>query len=136
MKITSFNFTIEVSKDENGYSNNYYVDVTNNGVNISNPYVTQSAEQVMFITKLIHDFIAQSIDFNTRVDDFNRDYNLEQYAPQLSSDISTEEAEAIEAAKLSSQQELESAIPQPSDSPVGTTDPESIEVVDSGDRLE
>ena len=90
----------------------------------------------MFITKLIHDFIAQSIDFNTRVDDFNRDYNLEQYAPQLSSDISTEEAEAIEAAKLSSQQELESAIPQPSDSPVGTTDPESIEVVDSGDRLE
>lgn len=129
MKITSFNFTIEVSKDENGYSNNYYVDITNNGVNISNPYVTQSAEQVMFITKLIHDFIAQSIAFNTRVDGFNRDYNLEQYAL-------TEVAEAIAAAKLSAQLELESSVPQPSDSPVGTTDSESIEVVDSRDRLE
>lgn len=129
MKITSFNFTIEVSKDENGYSNNYYVDVTNNGVNISNPYVTQSAEQVMFITKLIHDFIAQSIDFNTRVDGFNRDYNLEQYAL-------TEEAKGIAAAKLSAQLEVESAVPQSSDSPVGTTDSESIEVIDVGDRLE
>lgn len=129
MKITNFSFTLEVSKDDNSYSNNYYVDVNNNGVNISNPYVTQSAEQVMFITKLIHDFIAQSIYFNTRVDGFNRDYNLEQYAL-------TEEAKAIAAAKLSAQLELESASAQPSDSPVGTTDSESIEVVDAGDRLE
>lgn len=80
MKLTSFNCTIELSKDENGYSNNYYIDVTDKGVSISHPYVTQSQEQVMFITKLIHDFIVASIAFNDRVDGFNRDNHLEQYA--------------------------------------------------------
>lgn len=80
MKLTSFNCTIEVSKDENGYSNNYYVDVNDKGVSISHPYVTQTPEQVMFVTKLIHDFIAASIGFNDRVDGFNRDNHLEQYA--------------------------------------------------------
>jgi hypothetical protein len=85
MKLTSFNCTIELSKDENGYSNNYYVDVTDKGVSISHPYVVQSQEQVMFVTNLIHDFIAASIAFNTRVDGFNRDNHLEQYALQVSS---------------------------------------------------
>lgn len=82
MKLTSFNCTIEVSKDENGYSNNYYVDVTDKGVSISHPYVNQSPEQVMFITKLVHDFIGVALGFNARVDGFNRDNHLEQYAPQ------------------------------------------------------
>lgn len=84
MKLTSFNCTIELSKDENGYSNNYYIDVTDKGVSISHPYVVQSQEQVMFVTNLIHDFIAASIAFNTRVDGFNRDNHLEQYALQVS----------------------------------------------------
>lgn len=84
MKLTSFNCTIELSKDENGYSNNYYVDVTDKGVSISHPYVVQSQEQVMFVTNLIHDFIAASIDFNNRVDRFNFDNHLEQYAPKVS----------------------------------------------------
>ena len=39
MKLISFNCTIEASKDENGYSNNYYVDITEQGVTISHPYV-------------------------------------------------------------------------------------------------
>ena len=80
MKLISFNCTIEVSKDVNGYSNNYYVDVTDKGVSISHPYLTQSPEQAMFVTKLIHDFIATTIDFNTRIDGFNHDSHLEQYA--------------------------------------------------------
>lgn len=80
MKLISFNCTIEVSKDENGYSNNYYVDVTDKGVSISHPYVTQSQQQTMFVTKLIHDFISASIAFNDRVDRFNFDNHLEQYA--------------------------------------------------------
>lgn len=129
MKITSFSCSIELNKDENGYSNHYYVDVTERGVTVSNPYVTQTTEQVMFVANLIHDFIAQAINFNRRVDNFNLDNPLEQYAP-------TEEAEAIAAAKLSAQQELESASAQPSDSPVGTTESESTELVDVGDRLE
>lgn len=81
MKLTSFNCTIEVSKDENGYSNNYFVDVTDKGVSISHPYVTQTPEQVIFITQLVHDFIGVALDFNGRVDGFNRDNHLEQYAP-------------------------------------------------------
>lgn len=84
MKLVSFNCTIEVSKDENGYSNNYYVDVTDKGVSISHPYVTQSPEQVMLITKLIHDIIGTTIDFNRRIDSFNRDMKLEQYTPKVS----------------------------------------------------
>lgn len=101
MKLTSFNCTIELSKDENGYSNNYYVDVTDKGVSISHPYVVQSQEQVMFVTNLIHDFIAASIAFNNRVDGFNRDNHLEQYALQVSS---TEETTL--------DTEPESAVPQ------------------------
>lgn len=99
MKLISFNCTIELSKDENGYSNNYYVDVTDKGVSISRPYITQSQEQVMFVTNLIHDFIAASIAFNNRVDGFNRDNHLEQYAPQASSaEVSAEETTEVSAA--------------------------------------
>lgn len=88
MKLVSFNCTIEVSKNENGYSNNYYVDVTDKGVSISHPYITQTPEQVMFITQLVHDFIGVALGFNGRVDGFNRDMLLEQYAPRA---IKTEE---------------------------------------------
>lgn len=95
MKLTSFNCTIEVSKDENGYFNNYYVDVTDKGVSISHPYVNQSPEQVMFITKLVHDFIGVALGFNARVDGFNRDNHLEQYAPQPEASTETGAESAV-----------------------------------------
>lgn len=99
MKLTSFNCTIELNKDENGYSNNYYIDVNNKGVNISHPYVTQTPEQVMFVTNFIHDFIGIAIGLNARVDGFNRDNHLEQYAPQIpSTKVSTEESTDVSAA--------------------------------------
>ena len=102
MKLTSFNCTIELSKDENGYSNNYYVDVTDKGVSISHPYITQSQEQVMFVTNLIHDFIAASIAFNNRVDRFNFDNHLEQYATKASpTEISSSETTDVSAASQS-----------------------------------
>lgn len=105
MKITSFNCTIEVSKDENGYPNNYYVDVTDKGVSISHPYVTQTPEQVMFITQLVHDFIGVALGFNARVDGFNRDNHLEQYAPIVPPQAETVGADLDLDAK--------SAVPQP-----------------------
>ena len=93
MKLTSFNCTIEVSKDENGYSNNYYIDVTDKGVSISHPYVTQSPEQVMFITKLVRDFVATSIDFNDRVTTFNKHMEaLAAAKSSPSSEISPQQA--------------------------------------------
>ena len=102
MKLTSFNCTIELSKDENGYSNNYYVDVTDKGVSISHPYVTQTPEQVMFVTNFIHDFIGIAIGLNARVDGFNRDNHLEQYASQApSTEVSSSESTDVSAAPQS-----------------------------------
>jgi hypothetical protein len=98
MKLTSFNCTIELSKDENGYSNNYYIDINDKGVNISHPYITQTPEQIMFVTNLIHDFVAQAIAFNNRIDGFNRDNQLEQYAPQVSpAEVSSSESTDVSA---------------------------------------
>lgn len=100
MKITSFNCTIELSKDENGYSNNYYVSIDENGVSVSNPYIRMTPEETIFTTDLIHDFVGMSMNYNARVDSFNRDMRLEQYAPQVatteetSSEVSTETTEA------------------------------------------
>ena len=118
MKITSFSLNLEINKDENGYTNSYYVDINDKGVHISHPYVTLPTDQTMFVVGLIHDFIAQGINFTTRVDGFNRDMKLEQYAPSIA------------------EPSAESAVVQSSDSPVGTTESESTELVDSGDRLE
>lgn len=108
MKLVSFNCTIELSKDENGYSNNYYVDVTDKGVYVSHPYITQTPEQVIFVTNLVHDFIAQAIAFNIRVDGFNRDNHLEQYAPKVSTDYIAPEIKPDIALETSP----ESAAPQ------------------------
>lgn len=102
MKLVSFNCTIEVSKDENGYSNNYYVTIDENGVSVSNPYTRMTPEQAVFATELIRDFIGMSMNYNARVDSFNRDMLLEQYAPQVAtteetaSGVSTETTEETE----------------------------------------
>lgn len=102
MKLTSFNCTIELSKDEDGYSNNCYIDVTNNGVTISHPYDTQTPEQAMFVTNFIHDFIGIAIGLNARIDGFNRDNHLEQYAPQVpSTEVSSSESTDVSAVSQS-----------------------------------
>ena len=80
MKITNFSLTIEVSKDKDGYSNSYYVNVDESGVNVSQPYVKQTPEEVMFTAELIRDFVGMTMAYNARVDGFNRDNHLEQYA--------------------------------------------------------
>ena len=88
MKLISFNCTIEVNKDKDGYSNHVYIDVNKDNVHLTQPYTNLDAETAAFITKLEHDFINHSIDFNRRIDGFNRDNHLEQYAPRA---IKTEE---------------------------------------------
>ena len=80
MKLVSFNCTIEVNKNKDGYSNHVYIDVNADNVHLTQPYTTLDAETAAFITKLEHDFINHSIDFNRRIDGFNRDNRLEQYA--------------------------------------------------------
>ena len=80
MKITNFSLTIEVSKDKDGYSNSYYVNVDESGVNVSQPYIKQIPEQVMLVHNLINTFIANAINFNSRVNVFNKEMGLEEYA--------------------------------------------------------
>lgn len=80
MKLTSFNCTIEVSKDANGYSNNYYVDIDEKGVSVSHPYIKQVPEQVTFVNSIINTFIANAINFNSRINLFNKEMGLEEYA--------------------------------------------------------
>lgn len=110
MKLTSFNCTIELSKDENGYSNNYYVDVNEKGVNISHPYITMQPEEAEFVIQLIHDFIGRAIDFNRRIDGFNRDIDRKKNAIILSS---KEVFDAL-VGKTSAEEIGESAVAQPS----------------------
>lgn len=80
MKLISINCTIEVSKDANGYSNNYYVDIDEKGVSVSHPYIKQVPEQVTFVNNIINTFIANAINFNSRINVFNREMGLEEYA--------------------------------------------------------
>lgn len=80
MKLISVNCTIEVSKDENGYSNNYYVDIDEKGVSVSHPYIKQVPEQVTFVNNIINTFIANTINYKSRINVFNKEMGLEEYA--------------------------------------------------------
>ena len=52
----------------------------------------------MFVTNLIHDFIAASIAFNNKVDRFNFDNHLEQYALKASpTEVSSSETTDVSA---------------------------------------
>lgn len=89
MKLISINCTIEVSKDANGYSNNYYVDIDEKGVSVSHPYIKQVPEQVTFVNSIINSFIANAVNFNSRINVFNKEMGLEEYAPKV---VETEES--------------------------------------------
>lgn len=102
MKITSCSITIEVSRDENGYSNNYYVDIDEKGVSVSHPYLKQSHEQVTLVNELINQFIDDFNHLNYRVDAFNRDMGLEQYAPRPILDTETTAESLAESAESQS----------------------------------
>lgn len=101
MKITQCSIIIEVSKEENGCSNNYYVDITEQGVSVSYPYVKQSCEQVQLVNELINQFIDDFNHLSRRVDGFNRDNHLEQYAPRA---IKIEETTSEVSAESASEQ--------------------------------
>ena len=89
MKLISVNCTIEVSKDANGYSNNYYVDIDEKGVSVSHPYIKQVPEQVTFVNNIINTFIANAINCKSRINVFNKEMGLEEYAPKV---VETEES--------------------------------------------
>ena len=121
MKITSFQLTIQQSVDEQGYGENFYICIDDKGLaNVSRPYKAIPVEEQLAIEEVIASAIKAHLKLVKQVDNANKDLKLEEYAPVV----------------LSEEPALEPAVVQSSDSPVGTTDSESTELVDAGDRLE
>ena len=125
MKITSFQLTIQQSVDEQGYGENFYISIDDKGLSsVSRPYKTIPVEEQLAIEEVIASTIKAHLKLVKQVDNANKELKLEEYAPIVSSE------------ETSSEVELESASAQPSDSPVGTTESESIEVVNAGAECE
>ena len=120
MKITSFQLTIQQGVDNNGYADNFYIDIDDKGLsNISRPYKPIPVEEQLAIEEIITCAIKAHLKLVKQVDNANKELKLEEYRPiESMAEATSEEEKAIAAAKLSAKQELEataeSSVPQPS----------------------
>lgn len=117
MKITSFSFIVRQASTEDGYGDNYYVNIDDKGnTNVSHPNKTISYKEQAAILGIIQSSITKYAELVALCDRHNRILELEEYAPKVSSIETSEEEKGIAAAKLSAAQELElvskSASPQ------------------------
>lgn len=109
MKITSFSFTLQQGVDNNGYADNYYVDINENGVTkVTHPYKSVSYKEQAAILGIIQSGIVKYGMLTIECDKANQKLKLEEYAE--SPEAISEEEKAIAAAKLSAAQELESLV--------------------------
>lgn len=94
MKITSFNLTIQQDVDEQGYSDNFYVNIDDKGLaNISRPYKSIPVEEQLAIEEVITSAIKAHLKLVKQVDNANKDLRLEEYRPIESvADSATEES--------------------------------------------
>ena len=82
MKITSFNLTIQQSVDEQGYGDNFYVNIDDKGLaNISRPYKSIPVEEQLAIEEVITSAIKAHLKLIKQVDNANKDLRLEEYRP-------------------------------------------------------
>lgn len=94
MKITSFNLTIQQSVDEQGYGNNFYVNIDDKGLaNISRPYKSIPVEEQLAIEEVITSAIKAHLKLIKQVDNANKDLMLEEYRPIESTAETTSEVE-------------------------------------------
>lgn len=101
MKITSFQLTIQQGLDEQGYSDNFYINIDDKGMtNISRPYKSIPIEEQLAIEEVITSAIKAHIKLVKQVDNANKDLRLEEYRPIES------------VAEESSEVSVESAVPQ------------------------
>lgn len=99
MKITSFQLTLRQAITKDGYGDNYYVNIDDNGVaSVSHPYKNIPHKEHAAILGVIQSAIIKYGLLVNECDKANRALKLEQYAP------------AVSAKETSS----ESAVPQPS----------------------
>ena len=98
MKITSFNLTIQQSVDEQGYGDNFYVNIDDKGLaNISRPYKSIPVEEQLVIEEVIASAIKAHIKLVKQVDNANKDLRLEEYRP-ISSVADSAVEESVESA--------------------------------------
>jgi hypothetical protein len=102
MKITSFQLTIQQSIDEQGYGDNFYVNIDDKGLtSISRPYKSIPIEEQLAIEEIITSAIKAHIKLVKQVDDANKDLKLEEYRPVESVAETTSEVEPESAASQS-----------------------------------
>lgn len=82
MKITSFQLTIQQSIDEQGYGDNFYVNIDDKGLaSISRPYKSIPVEEQLAIEEVITSAIKAHLKLVKQVDNANKDLRLEEYRP-------------------------------------------------------
>lgn len=97
MKITSFNLTIQQSVDEQGYGDNFYVNIDDKGLaNISRPYKSIPVEEQLAIEEVIASAIKAHLKLVKQVDNANKDLRLEEYRP-IESVVETTSEESVES---------------------------------------
>ena len=98
MKITSFNLTIQQSVDEQGYGDNFYVNIDDKGLaNISRPYKSIPVEEQLAIEEVITSAIKAHLKLVKQVDNANKDLRLEEYRP-IESVAETTSEESVKSA--------------------------------------
>lgn len=99
MKITSFQLTIQQGVDEQGYADNFYINIDDKGLtSISRPYKSIPIEEQLAIEEIITSAIKAHIKLVKQVDNANKDLRLEEYRPIESVAETTSEVAAESAA--------------------------------------
>ena len=130
MKVSYFYGSIVVKKDKSGYEQSLGFSTARDSqeLEFNYPYGTVTPDEAAAVSTFVKTISDAYAKLNKQIDNVNADLKLEQYAPIVPPEVSTSGSDF--------DLDAESSVPQSSDSPVGTTDSESIEVVDVGDRLE
>lgn len=101
MKITSFQLTIQQSVDKQGYGDNFYISIGEEGLaEISRPYKPIPIEEQLAIEEVITAAIKAHLKLVKQVNNANKELKLEEYRPIASEADTTSELAA------------ESAVPQ------------------------
>lgn len=99
MKITNFSFTLRQATTKDGYGDNYYVNIDENGVaNVSHPYKSIEYKEQVALLAIIQSGIAKYALLVAECDTANQGLKLEEYAPQQSTEVSSSESTDVSAA--------------------------------------
>jgi hypothetical protein len=101
MKITNFSFTLCQATTKDGYGDNYYVNIDENGVvNVSHPYKSIEYKEQVALLAVIQSGIAKYALLVAECDTHNQLLKLEEYAPSVSSEETTSESAAPQSCAL------------------------------------